>query len=767
MAKTDNKNKDENNDFEIVPSSYAEISTDPDYRDIEETDIDLLEGENFYKYQKQMITKMIEAEEEGPIETEQGTFYSRIAVNAMMPGSGKTGPTIGLCIAKPEVSKPAISMANYSSSLVSLSINETEYEYIPTSLIICPGPLVESAWKKNCDKFYGDGYYYIIKAFEQTKKEIAKDDSFETTESEMTQINKKITSIKGKINRGTAKLIDINTLPVLEERKKYLKANKSTLSIEEKINSEEEIEFIVSKMKQYPIIFCPANLFYMMIPILKQYEISRLIVDELGVIKITNQKNMISYKTDPIIEFLTRSDKSTTSISSYRERSPARMIWIITATPQQIMENTLNTDHFFISWIVKNSPFLKDYLNASDGNYMFPEMIQRYIIKFPNSYINECRNNGVVYERSYVINVKKPLLNLILDGIMGKEFDELLENDAIDELKNKLNVINTGNDPNEINFAIIQGAIDKLQSNIQDINIKESNYKNGANSKILADNDSKKNKLNKSINKIELRTSNYDLATNFVNDELDTPLLCMICESDLDKTSTCACPGCYSMCHDTCIFSSVLEVDDFRCKNCKTKITSLDQINVLVEYKDEDEDYNSATFMKKVNDSDDLEVPDIMNDSKLNALIEIIDYKSESKSNDPYKCLIYLYDSSEYKNEYEIIRHSLDKGIRVYYDKNINKAKIEELFGNNGINHLTSVSDRKKMEKYIDSFRNNKHPSVFIMRTNAQSTGLDFPFIDDIITYSENDYSLRSQIVGRADRPSRKKMFDMFEMTYV
>lgn len=784
MSSIENKNDYESDDEtqnSIIDTTFEEATTDPDYENIEEVDLgDDFVNENFplYVHQKQLITKMVEAEQEGPIETEDGSFYSRLGAVALKPNSGKTAAAIGLCLAVPSLDKPDESMLGWSSSLVSMKLKSNDTRgYIETSVVICPNTLVNT-WANNCDKFYGEGYYYIVKNTTEMNKEADKDGKVIGAENDITlkELTKKITSLKGKEKRGTIKSEEKELLPLLIEQKEHLKSGKKKASPKDKIEDLGTIDFLVEKMNSYPIIICPASSFAFLIPVFKEYEVTRLLLDELQKTTLTNQDYMKGYKTNPILEYLTNSRRGSTT--SNRELSPARFIWLITATPHQLEKH--EKGHFFNSWISKNAPFLKDYTNSINGNYMFPEMLCRYVIKFPDSYVSRFLNK--IKAEKVTITVKVPKIITVLEGNMGDDFDFLLQNDNLDEIMRKLNIENTSvNDP-DLEIKIISAAQKILKDENDEIRRVEKAYKNGGTSVQLKNNSIRIRENEIKIASIE-RKKNILNSVSILNSEEELTedeekvLECSIClEGPNERDSLMACPKCWGLCHDKCSLKWFkCQGSEKSCPKCKYKINSLSEMCIFNVNFDEK---GTKTFkIEKTQESDYT--------SKVDAILDIVgenddDFLRSNKGKVPErdpsttdldigeirKTLIYLNNAVESCEEIKLIQGLLEQGIAIFYDKTFSLDQAVEKYGPKARNLMKFVKDKKKIQKFMDEFEIVNRKSVFIMRRGSTSIGLNFPFVDAIVTYSTFSPDDMKQIIGRAEREGRVRKFFFINLEY-
>lgn len=779
-----NYNYDSDNDTQVsvIDSTFDEATTDPDYENIEEVDL----GEGFvnenlplYVHQKQLITKMFDAEQEGPIETEEGSFYSRLGAVALKPNSGKTAAAIGLCLAVPSLDKPEESMLGWSSSLVSMKLKSDDTRgYIETSVVICPNTLVDT-WASNCDKFYGEGYYYIVKNNTEMTREADKDGKVIGAGNDVTlkELTKKITSLKGKEKRGTIKPEEKELLPLLIEQKEKLKGSKKKVSSKDKIEDLGTIDFLVEKMNSYPIIICPASSFASLIPVFKEYEVTRLLLDELQKTTLTHQDYMKGYKTNPILEYLNSRKGSTTS---NRELSPARFIWLITATPHQLEKH--EKGHFFNSWISRNAPFLKDYTN-SNGNYMFPEMLCRYVIKFPDSYVSRFLNK--IKGEKVTIKIKIPGIVTVLNGVMGDDFDSLLQNDNIEGVMKKLNLEGVSIDDPKLELKIITATQSLLKQENDEIRRVESAYKNGGTSSQLENNRARIRENEIKIARIERKMNilNSISALNSGEDlteEEENYLECSICmEGPSESESLMACPKCWGLCHDKCSLKW-FKMQGFQktCPKCICRINSVSDMCVFKVNVDEDGNQNFEIKDESKQESD--------RSSKSEAIIDIVGENDDDflRSNggkvperdpdttdldfeDIRKTIIFLNDTTESTEEVNLIRGLLDNGIAIFYDKAFSINQAIEKYGPKAKNLMKFVKDKKKIQKFVDEFEGVNRKAVFILRKGSASTGLNFPFVDAIVTYSTFSSDDMKQIIGRAEREGRVRKFFFINLEYV
>lgn len=748
-------------DDDTPPPEFNEITTDQNYRDIEEFELEfsLQEGMEFHPYQKQMITKMLEAEILPPIETERGRFYSRLAVNACMPDSGKTPVTLAVCLGYPEIDQAPISMNTYSSSLVSFELpNDESREYIPTSIVVCPPELAVNAWKKNCEKFFGDDLCYILGTASEIQAQASKS-GVKFSNDDEAAMKKRLTSLKNKRKRGTLKDAEIAELDELEKWSAEKKATKTKrVSTSTKARDSGIMEFIVQKMREYRVIICPLSSFQLLFPIFEKYEVSRLILDELQKSTVTKQDDLIGYKINPVMEYLA-SRTTKRKENTYRELSPARMIWLITATPHQLHEH--EKGRWFNTWIGKNAPFLNDYCNAASGKFMFPDVIERYVIKFPNEYIKEQKDGGNVWRKNLTLKVKRPNIVGVLQGVMGDDYDVLLQNDNFEEVMRKLGLDGVGvNDP-ELELKIIQASIDKLNKDIAEIDYREAGYKTGGNATILAKNEEERNAIRKRIATIERKYNALTTIKEHFAGELEEPISCQICFENIEG-EVFACKECWAFtCRHCALTWSKKMGANKQCYKCKTKFHSVKDFGVYKQNADGEVNVEPE-IKEELHEDEEENIEDKEFDSKLEAITTVLsdDYGLE-------KTLMFLNSGDESNNDNTIIRALIDMGLHVFYDNSLTERERIAKFGQRGKDYVHCVANRRKMDKELEKFRDAKKRCVFILKTGSKSTGLDFPFIDAILCYSNFKEGDVEQIVGRAERHGRTKEFCFITLNYM
>jgi len=72
--------------------------------------------------------------------------------------------------------------------------------------------------------------------------------------------------------------------------------------------------------------------------------------------------------------------------------------------------------------------------------------------------------------------------------------------------------------------------------------------------------------------------------------------------------------------------------------------------------------------------------------------------------------------------------------------------------------------DKNRMHEYIDKFRKSGERTCWILESELSSAGLNFEFVDSIITYDK--YKSERQIMYRGLRPGRKTVMNFFRILF-
>jgi hypothetical protein len=747
-------------------------TTAPEYDNVETTkydDIELIDPEEYgimkrdadplYEHQKKMIAAMAEAELSPPIVTNDGgEYFSCLGVNACNPGSGKTAAMLALALMIPELDPPEVRAGRafertHTSALVSITApNTDERVYIPTTVILAPLNLSMAAWVKNYEKFFSGKFYYMESFDSMQKSNLKQGGTFgNDLEEEMALLTKRITSLRGKKNRNTITPSERTALEEAELRKAELKTQKTRKSARVKYDNDAVIEYIVEKMMTHPIVICPASQFAALIPVFRKYTITRLIIDEPQAIVLTNQSDFIGSATNELIEYTVKSDRA---LSSMRELSCARMIWLVTGTPHQLKEQ--EKGHFVNTWIARNAPFLKDYANAITGDYKFPEMIERYIIKFPRDIIERNIHGGVKWGETVILHIRRPQLMAVLNGVVDDSLLALIEDDRLDELLTDLKLKDVKMDDPNVQVKIVNAVITRYRRSVSEIENKTYERSNRA---IEENNEERLKSLKEKITTLERRLSVMEKLRELVRtgEVKEGELVCQICLEEVKLGDTIVlCPRCFNLWHESETMDYLSTRANTRggvkmeCPNCKLIMTGPNRplkINLPAD-----------------SNPDEIEITNEPEEESFASKLEAV--RAVLGSEDaPRKTLLFLSSGRESVADTNVVKAIAAMGIEVIYQTNMTERQKADAYGANA-SHIHNIGDRKNIQNMINRFRDSKKQCVFIMRTDRESFGLDFEFADAAICYSKPKTQDMAQIVGRFERPGRNHPFTVYILEY-
>lgn len=726
-------------DFIEIPDAadMEDVSTMKDFKDIPVNEFPPQLKRELYKHQYQTIYKCLEAENSPPIETDAGSFYARVGINANNPGSGKTAAMLGLAFY--DVPESDIGGDLYASSLSTISLKVVEREHIPCSIYMADIKLLQN-WKRDCDDYYGKGHYFEIGTSSELFAQASRSSSrLNGVIEDIAFVKKELASAKKRYGASSA---EAQTLSGESDR---LNAEKEELG-RDLVN-----DYIISMMHKYKVIICGHTNFQFLIPIFKIVQVDRLVIDELQDITITKQDTFKGVGCNPVLEYLIKNRKG---LLTYRESPPARFIWIVTATPYLIEGNEKTkggSTHYFNSWIGKNAPFIRDYINSGTGNYMLPEMIHRYIIKFPDYYINHNIYGDKNFVQSYVLKCKKPRELAAVQGALGGAFDEFIENDDYDGLMKKLSIDN----PEDI----VEAVKAALYIQIDDIRAIMNGYKaeGGSLERLLGEREAE-------IAAIELKIAAIENKMEAFKGALEEQ--CPICYEELqafgklapedpddkeiwEMKSVVACRACFKPFHTGCLFGSFGVTHNHSCPNCRGKM-------------------DESTIIRVTDDSGQIDFKSMRDDEAQTMNEEtIFENKNVALKATLEQCtqaLLYLNTSGEYgSTDIDIIKMIAGMGIDVRLPSAMTKEKKAQIFGEYS-DRIFSPRGKRAIATDLLEFEKTRRPTVWVLKTSHSSSGLNFPFIDAIICYSR--FKQEEQIKGRALRPQRTKPFNYVVIEY-
>lgn len=777
-------NDEQFDDLEILENDLEDFAPNQNYREIRDDivpkyftpQINHKTGVPFgiYKHQKQAIAWSLQAEGEGPIIDDEGNaFYSRSGINALGTGMGKT--LVGLGVSCYSVSQSKVPDNYLSTSLNFVKLKQSKRENISCTLIVGEKKIMNDAWLSDARKFYPELPYFLYES------DIEFNRRYVESSSEYIELQHKLYQDVDTVDRGFVYYSDSkdknNTDTIFKsygidffldgfdsprsivDMKKMLQSN-----FDKKIE-DMRIEALKKVMSQVKVFFCFNSHFYTLFPFFKKYTMDRGIFDEPQNTIYINQDQYKEYLPDVRLRELKINGMG--KMLPFYEESPFRFIWLYSATPHLIKDNGDN--HYFNKWIAKNDYVLADYIRGVNGEFLFPKLVEKYVIKFPNKYVMESRPDYVNLVNNYVLKCAKSKRVQILKGAISDDIDQMLENDDYEGIVKKLG----GTDVN----TIFELAVSKLTEDI----IKRENeiaaYSSKTNQSIRDNSAAELANMKRNLEALRSRISemkNPDSCSICLDDfnyyPTDSQDLCLI-HSNMGNPQECGCKF-----HLKCIVSA-LHVK-MTCPNCRRRINN---------FQTDFTSLNSVTSENQNTNSKFYDNPDFIYDSKMDALKESL--KAMKRTNPDgtesfykrTKILLFVEakDDSNVIKEITKVCQNSGYNVRLPYKpslinpntgrkttaKDALKAAYPDITVGYERFEITFPGDKSKIPEEIDDFKCNTRPFVWIFRSGKESAGLNFPFIDTLIEYSK--FKSHKQIIGRALRINRELPVDLIRIVNV
>ena len=795
------------NNNEDKEELFVEITTVPD----PET-IDILFPKKYFKksckpfdHQGKTVRLCADAEACKGVQTEiynpdtgvlQGSALcrSRIGGIANNTGAGKCLTALALACCDIEVEPEVFS---YSSSLVDVTITPNEQrQVLPFSIILCPKTIVNH-WKKNAEDFMKEEYYKVFESKARLLQLIAAfdlPDDFEighTTPLELdywksyndmkdmkVEIKKLNKIFKQEKDEDKAEELEAQ----LEEKMRHYKyCENNCSSIIEKFKVD---DFLKVTMEGKKVLICSAEAFYILFPMLIKYRIQRLFIDEPQLILITNQIQFRDSSFNECLDFLF--NPKALSRSPYRENSPACFTWLISATIHQAIENESSgkktkTPRYINTWIGRNAPFLRDYVNSVNKQYRMPELVKKYIIKFSRSYVMEQMFKGKKLYVRYNIKVKRSIQAVAVEGVFeGNEqniITDLINNDDSEGLCNYFGI--------ESIEDLSDGIIKKLKYKIDDMKDKIKN------TKLVGD--GKENyvaKLKDAIAVINSKIKNIEMKQEKLNPREGESLECIICREDvkidkepnvedkekknalLKEHGTLICSVCATVYHCKCLLDYLQITNKKDCCMCRADLEKTKPCFLFKQtknsrniddsftdfLKEEKEELGSKKKGKKEKE-EEKRIDKLTFDDKLEAFQECLEYSGD-------KLLVFTNFSTKGDSQVDsqLVRYMIDNGYKVVIPRSKTKAELDANYGSEYTPYISMIRTQKDTPIMLDKFRQTSEKTAWILESGVTSAGLDFEFVDTIICYS--NFASMTQIIGRGLRIGRNKKFRVFVLCY-
>lgn len=754
-------------DSQLLEDLMEEYSTIPNYEDVPTNAIVPAHLKvTLWPHQYQAMYLALKAEASPPVVNKDGeVFYSRSGIMCLGTGTGKTMIMLG--ISNFSVDEAAIDANIAATSLNIVKLNKAPRQNIDCTIICGTRKIIKDAWLSDIKKGYPTLEYYFFETVGTFKSDVEKS-------YEMVSLNQRQTQIKQYIgqyyNALKAGQIDQQAFEIAMSRFGDIRSEEDISAYYEKMNEEYEDALrqavnneLIRIMRTIKIFFVTKDSFYFLFDFFRSYTVSRIILDEPQNTTLTKQELFREYIKNPRMKKL----KSMGKMVPYYEESPCRFLWYVSATPQEIANNVGN--HYFNSWVSKNDFVIADYTSNLEDGRLFPELVERYVIKFPYSYIIEkSRPDFKKYINRYNLKCSRAVQAVILRGVLGEEFDQMLENDDYEGVISKLGV---GGDVN----TILESAVKRLTIEINKHVAKIANYDANTPQHVIDKSGEKLAEERLNLSNLQKKIARYRcVESSTINEE------CPICFEELhhipkvgdEPGKRCICHmSCMNIFHIDCI-KPVFMGQDKKCPMCRELLRekdlklTYDPSGKSLQQQVQDEDLQSQRdlMQRRSNVIDVDKIYDSKNEALKSCLCPIL---RDGQYINRMKILLFIEFKSEESTKCdEIVKLCQESGfnVRLPYKvgtKAVLAAKYPPINGKRV--DQAGVADKIKVE--IENFRDSHEPFVWIFRSGKDASGLSFPFVDTSIEYST--FKSHLQIIGRSLRLNRVVPVDLIRLDYV
>ena len=750
-----------------LESLMEDYSTIPNYQDIPTTIIPPYLTKPLWKHQLQAIYRALESEASGPTILENGDVMSSDSgIVCLSTGVGKTAIMLG--ISNFSVGERSIDKSIVSTSLNTIILNRPNRTNIDVTVICAKSRILNDAWIPNIKKFYPDLPYYVFDTIGTFKKDAMRSKEYQSYSQQVEIIKMQFARYYNALTNGQITQsqfeLDLSVYGDIrtgDDIRKYQKTldDKLAEKLQEAINQR-----LISIMSSVKVFLVSETSFYFLFDFFKDYTISRLVLDEPQNTVYENQKFFKDYIKDEKLKYLRSVGLG--KMLPYPELSPCRFLWYVSATPQLIPDN--NNSHYFNSWVAKNDFVISDYATNKEEDRKFPELVERYVIKFPYSYILESRPDFASLINKYTLKSRRNAEFNIIRGVLGEEIDHMIENDDYEGIIEKISTGGSANDILDMTCERLELDIKKLASKISTYDPKTPQH---IIDKSTADLDEKKKNL------VELRKKidRYKAKQNTSSEE------CPICYEILNivprngdrPEDRCVCHiNCMNIFHLGCI-SKVLKSQNKTCPMCSLLLKEEDirptfdgrgnNIQMQLSLEDQQKTRNKAVSHPTVEIFDVNKVYDSKLDSLkacLGPMIRNGQYYNRSK------ILLFIdfkKDESIQLNTIVTLCQDCGYNVRLPFIVGNKDLLLQKFPIRNGC-RVEQGKAAKAIKKEIKDFETSRERFVWIFRSEKESAGLNFPFVDTSIEYS--DFKSHKQIIGRSLRMDRVLPVDLFRLDY-
>lgn len=715
-----------------------------------------------WKHQYQYIYCCLKTEADPPIVTDNGeVFYSKSGLLPSSTGTGKTATMLG--VMNFPVDERPIKHNIFSTSLNMFMLNKKSRENISCSIVCSKKEIIRDAWIKDLQAFYPRLPYYEFDTIGNFEKDSLKSPEFQQMSNYLNGIINYVSYCRAELllNKMSQENFEMAMVKITDAEinddvgaQKYIDLKKKEIKeLQQKVIRNR----IVSIMKAHKVIFISKDSFHFLIDVFRDFTVDRLVFDEPQDIVITKQETFREYLPDSRAKFLRSIGKNV----PYFEESPARFIWYVCATPDGIQNNVKN--HFINQWIDANDFVINDYVTNTEEERLFPELVEKYVVKFPLSYILDQRPDLQRLIRKFRVKCRGNVQANIVRGLISSEIDTMLENDDYDAVMEKLSVSGTASN-------ILDAAVERINLDIKKLDAKIKAYDPATPNHIIVKSNSDLEEMKQKL--VDLNRKINIFRGNHLENEVQD---CSICFESLNivprqgDSSNKRCVvhmGCMNVFHIGCFQESMKLKKD--CPMCREQIKSIEDIKTVY-------DQNGRSIENQVNEDDQVdnqrrqeEFKDPLDGTQQGTKLETIKKILLSTKNiNGYnirrnKVLLFInFSRDDGTNVDEIVPTVQACGYNVRLP--FNGMTIDELNQKyppiNGC-RVTLKKASSYIRKEIEEFKTTNERWVWIFRSGKESSGLNFPFVDTSIQYSE----FGRQVIGRSVRMNRVDHLDLITL---
>ena len=756
-------------DPQSLEDLMEEYSTIPDYENVPSNAITpQYLTVRLWLHQYQAMYLALKAEASPPVVNKDGeVFYSRSGIMCLGTGTGKTMIMLG--IANFSVDKSAIDANIASTSLNIIKLNKRTRQNIDCTIICGERKIVKDAWLSDLQKGYPQLPYYFFETIGTFESEIEKSFEMLTFKQKQTQIKQFIGEY---YNNLLSKQIDQQAFEIAMIQFGDIRSKEDVEEYYKKMEEEYKDALrnavnnaLIRIMSTVKIFFVTKDSFYFLFDFFRSYTVSRIILDEPQNTTLTKQDFFKEYIKDPRMKKLKSAGMG--KMLPYYEESPCRFLWYVSATPHLIPDN--DSGHYFNSWVSKNDFVITDYATNLEEGRLFPELVERYVIKFPYSYIVEkSRPEFKKYINRYNLKCTRSAEAAILRGALGDEFDQMLENDDYEGVVSKLGV--GGNIS-----TILDDVIQRLTIEIKKHVAKISSYDPATPQHVIDKSEEKLADERLNLLNLQKRIARYRGIENSATHEN-----CSICLEELhlipkagdNNDQRCISHmSCMNIFHIGCLKPIILGQNK-KCPMCREQLREEDLKltcdssgkSLQQQTQEQDMQRQDSLMKQQVRAIDTEKFYDSKNEALKTALGPMVrdgQYRNRSK------VLLFV----EFRNDDsakcdEIIKLCQDAGFNVRLPNKVGtKDQLAAKFPIRNGKRVEQAGAANIIKKEIEKFRDSHEPFVWIFRSGKESSGLSFPFCDTSIEYST--FKSHLQIQGRTLRLNRVVPVDLIRLDYV